>query len=154
MTSGTPLDSRLAELDARLIEVAKPIVVLKHLNWPDALEETFLASWRVGRPELPRVELQIPDWRDEIAALDAYVVRCEGDDPLLQFLRRTAASYAEAARMLMSAGTMEFTERSIQLYGRPDDVYRTQSFTGVDAAGFLLEKTDRLSRGAFVAPTT
>lgn len=54
--------------------------------------------------------------------------------------------------MFMAAGKPEFTERSIRLYGRPDDVYATQSFTGVGAAAFLLEKTDQLLHGSYVAP--
>ncbi len=146
------LKRRITELDARLLKLAKPILVLKHLNWPDSLEETYLEGWRAGRPALPTVELRLPDWRIEIAALDDLVASCDGDDPILQFLRRTAWSYAEAGRMLMAAGTPGFTERSIRLYGRPDDTYATQSFTGVDAAAFLLEKTDHLLRGAHVAP--
>lgn len=146
--------ARIVELDERLLKLAKPILVLKYLNWPDSIEETFLKNWREQRPALPEVELQIPNWENEIAALDDFVTQCAGDEPILQFLRRTAASYAEAGRMLMAAGTPEFTERSIHLYGRPDDVYATQSFTGVDAAAFLLEKTDHLNRGSFVAPTT
>jgi uncharacterized protein (TIGR02421 family) len=148
------LQNRVADLDAQLIELARPINVLKGLNWPDAVEESFLAAWRAGRPALPHVEPCLPDWRSEIAALEDFVRRCEGDDPILRFLRRTASSYAEAGRMLMAAGTPEFTERSIRLYGRPDDVYETQPFTGVDAAAFLLEKTDHLTRGGFVAPLT
>jgi hypothetical protein len=132
-----------------LLTLARPILVLKHLNWPDSIEETFLAGWRNGRPALPVVELHVPDWSRAITALDDFVERCAGDDPIVQFLRRTAWSYAEAGRMLMAAGT---PERSIHLYGRPDDVYATQSFTGVDAAAFLLEKTDHLLRGAYIAP--
>jgi uncharacterized protein (TIGR02421 family) len=147
------LKQRLAELDARLIELAKPILVLKYLNWPDTIEEKFIEDWRSGRPELPEVAVLAPDWTDEVAALDDFVKGCDGDDCLLQFLRRTARSYAEAGRMLMAAGTPEFTERSIALYGRPNDVYATQRFTGVDAAAFLLEKTDHLRRGSFIAPT-
>ncbi|MBA4107529.1 MAG: DUF1704 domain-containing protein [Pirellula sp.] len=149
----SPLTQRIAELDDQLGELAKPILVLKYLNWPDATEADFLESWRAGRPALPVVKHCIPDWRSEIAALDNFVKLCEGDDPLLQFLRRSAWSYAEAARMLMSAGTAEFTSRSISLYGRPDDVYATQSFTGVDAAAFLLEKTEALLGGSHVAPS-
>jgi uncharacterized protein (TIGR02421 family) len=148
------MKNRLADLDAQLIELAKPINVLKGLNWPDAIEEAFLAAWRAGRPALPHVEPCLPQWSREIAALDDFVQRCEGDDPILQFLRRTGWSYAEAGRMLMAAGTPEFTERSIHLYGRPDDVYQTQAFTGVEAAAFLLEKTDHLSRSGWIAPLT
>lgn len=146
------LKRRVAELDARLLNLAKPILVLKYLNWPDSIEETFLEGWRTGRPALPNIGLRLPDWSKETAALDDFVKGCDGDDPIIQFLRRTASSYAEAGRMLMAAGTPEFTERSIHLYGRPDDVYATQSFTGVDAAAFLLEKTDHLLCGAYVAP--
>ena len=143
---------RVAELDAQLLKLAKPILVLKHLNWPDSIEATFLAGWRNGRPALPVVELNVPDWFRAITALDDFVEICVGNDPILQFLRRTAWSYAEAGRMLMAAGTPEFTERSVRLYGRPNDVYATQSFTGVDAAAFLLEKTDHLLSGAYIAP--
>lgn len=147
------LQQRVLGLDAELIELAKPILVLKYLNWPDDVENQFLEDWRAGRPALPNVNLRVPDWSQEIAALDDMARRSEGDDPLLQFLRRSAWSYAEAARMLMAAGTPEFTERSINLYGRPDDVYQTQSFTGVDAAHFLLKTTDHLLKGAHIAPT-
>lgn len=143
---------QIQQLDERLLGLAKPFLVLKYLNWPDSIEAEFLKNWRAGHPKLPEVELQIPDWNDQIAALDEFVNECNGDDPILQFLRRTGASYAEAGRMLMAAGSSEFTERSINLYGRPDEVYVTQAFTGVHAAAFLLEKTDQLNRGTFVLP--
>ncbi len=144
---------RIVELDSQLIRLAKPIQVLKHLTWPDAIEETFLEGWRSGQPALPSIEPHRVAWGDEIAALVDLAARCDGDDPLLQYLRRSAASYAEAGRMLMAAGTPEFTERSIRLYGRPDDKYATQSFTGVDAAVFLLAKTEHLSRTPYVDST-
>ena len=147
------LMQRIAEFDSQLVKLVKPILVLKHLNWPDTIEETFLAHWRSGQPTLPVVAVQVPDWSKQITALDDFVQCCDGDEVILRFLRRTAFSYAEAGRMLMAAGTPEFTQRSIRLYGRPDDVYATQSFTGVDAASFLLEKTDALSRGTHIAPT-
>lgn len=147
------LKDRIATLDAQLLELAKPILVLKYLNWPNEAEQAFLEGWRAGRPVLPKVELRIPDWSKPIDDLDEFVTRCAGDDPILQFLRRTAASYAEAARMLMAAGTPEFIERSIHLYGRPNDVYELQSFTGLDAANFLLEKSDDLAQGNYIAPT-
>ena len=105
----------------------------------------MLAGGRAN-PKLPSAVVHVPVWAQEIAALDDFLKRCQGDDPILRYLRQTAASYAEAGRMLMAAGTPEFTQRSIHLYGRPDDVYATQSFTGVDAASFLLEKTESMYR--------
>jgi uncharacterized protein (TIGR02421 family) len=144
---------QIAALDANLVQLAKPIRVLKFLTWPNVLEERFLEGWRAGRPALPGVELKVPDWSAEIAALDELAARCSGDDPILQYLRRTALSYADAGRMLMAAGTAGFTDWSSRLYGRPDDAYRTQKFTGVDAAAFLLEKTDHLIEADYIAPT-
>jgi uncharacterized protein (TIGR02421 family) len=146
------LARRIAELDAVLPTLAKPIRVLKYLTWPDSLEQRFLAGWRARRPALPRVEHAVPDWSAEIKALEDCAGQAAGADPVLQFLRRTARSYAEAGRMLMAVGTPGFTERSIKLYGRPDEVYQTQSFTGVEAAAFLLEKTDHLIQTNYVAP--
>lgn len=35
------LQHKIKDLDSRLIELVKPIQVLKFLNWPDTLEETF-----------------------------------------------------------------------------------------------------------------
>ncbi len=148
------LMQRIHDLDAQLIELVKPINVLKHLNWPNEIEETFLENWRAGQPALPQVELRVPDWSQEVAAIDGLAKQCEGEEDILRFLQRTAWSYAEAGRMLMAAGTPEFTQRSIRLYGRPNDVYQTQSFTGVEAARFLLETTDHLLSGRYVAPIT
>lgn len=147
------LMQRITELDSQLVKLAKPILVLKHLNWPDSVEEGFLAGWRSGQSKLPNAVVHVPVWTQEIAALDDFLKRCQGDDPILRYLRQTAASYAEAGRMLMAAGTPEFTQRSIHLYGRPDDVYTTQSFTGVDAASFLLEKTEPMYRCPYNVPT-
>lgn len=144
--------SRIATLDARLRDLAKPINVLKYLRWPVQAEETFLKNWSEGRPSLPEVVLPIPAWTENIQRLDAFAAECNPDDAITRYLRRTAHSYAQAGRMLMAAGTPEFTTRSIELYGRPDDVYETQSFTGVDAAQYLLEKTDHLTGTGFVAP--
>ncbi len=147
------LKQRVAELDAELVRLAKPVIVLKHLSWPDTAQDEFLAGWRAGRPVLPSVQLNIPDWTEIVTALDKFISRCQGDDPLLDFLRNTAWSYGEAARMLMAAGKPEFTEHSIRLYGRPDEAYETQKLTGLDAANFLMEKTDQLLSGKYVAPT-
>lgn len=141
---------KVAGLDARLREAAKPINVLKYLNWPDAIEYQFLADWQAGNPRLPDVSLKVPDWSQEIEELDQLVVDCEGEHPVLRYLAQTAWSYAEAGRMLMAAGSPEFSQSSIRLYGRPDDLYQTQSFTGVDAALFLLEKTAHLLAGSYV----
>ena len=83
---------RILSLDRQLIERAKPINVLKHLNWPDEIEETFLSNWQAGDPRLPEVEICVPDWSEAIAALDDLQKQAEGNDPLLQYLASSAWS--------------------------------------------------------------
>jgi hypothetical protein len=42
---------RIAEIDGQLPELAEPINVLKYLNWPEAIEDKFLAGlarWSTG----------------------------------------------------------------------------------------------------------
>ncbi len=153
LTMDSDLWQQIRRLDAQLRQLVTPINVLKYLNWPDGIEESFLSNWRARNAQLPECFYEVPDWSSEIAELDHFIVQCEGDDPVLRYLRQTAWSYAEAARMLMAVGTPEFTQHSLRLYGRPDDIYQTQSFTGVDAAEFLLEKTSHLLNGSYVPIT-
>jgi uncharacterized protein (TIGR02421 family) len=54
--------------------------------------------------------------------------------------------------MLEGVGTGDFTRHSIALYGAPDDPYRTQDWTGVDAADFFLKTTDELLGNHAVPP--
>jgi hypothetical protein len=61
----------LSELDAALPSLARKIRVLEALAWPDGVEEVFLARWRAGQAELPRVELRPRDHSTDIAALEA-----------------------------------------------------------------------------------
>jgi uncharacterized protein (TIGR02421 family) len=55
--------------------------------------------------------------------------------------------------MLGAINTPDFTRHSVMLYGKPDDRYRTQDFTAIDAADFFLAKTDELM-GSYVVPPT
>lgn len=59
-------------------------------------------------------------------------------------LWKTAWSYATAARMLAALGTPTFSERSIELYGRPDKKRPSQDWSDLQAAEFLLQKSSDL----------
>ncbi|MCI0400349.1 MAG: flavohemoglobin expression-modulating QEGLA motif protein [Gammaproteobacteria bacterium] len=142
----------IAELDRALIDAAKPIKVLQHLHWSAHLADEFLTGWRAGRPKLPAVELQPSSYAQEVTALTEIQKRCDRQDPLQDFLAKTAGSYADAARMLENIGRPDFTKYSIKLYGAPDAPWRTQAITGVDAARFFLETTDRLL-GSYHVPS-
>ena len=79
--------------------------------------------------------------------------RCDRKHPLDNLIFKTARSYTSAARMLGAIGMPEFTGYSIELYGKPNDVYKTQNWTAVDAAEFFLARTDELL-GNYVVPPT
>lgn len=135
---------KIVSLDAALVKAASKVRVLNALAWPADSEDKFLASWRAGKPTLPDSQLQPRDLRDNIVELEAIVAQCDVADPVEKFLYETAQSYAHAARMLGAIGSPDFTRYSVQLYGRPDHVYKLQAMTAVDAARFFLKVTDEL----------
>jgi uncharacterized protein (TIGR02421 family) len=144
---------RVKELDERLGTLADPIKVLSALSWPHGVEEEFLTSFRAGTPELPKVTLTPKDHSREIDALEALQAECDREHPLDNLVYKTARSYESAARMLGAIGTPDFSRYSIELYGKPDDPYKNQDFTALDAADYFLERTDDLVGGHVVPPT-
>lgn len=141
------------EQDALLVKVVQPIKILSALSWPAEIETRFLQSWRAGKPSLPVVHLEPQDYSAQIEALDAIQSHCDRAHPLDNLIFKTARSYSSAARMIGAIGTPDFTNYSIELYGKPNDVYKTQDWTAVDAANFFLKKTDELLGGYVVPPT-
>jgi uncharacterized protein (TIGR02421 family) len=144
---------KIREHDALLADTVAPIKILAALVWPRQAEVKFLQSWRAGRPELPDVQLKPQNFNSEIGILETIQSRCDRQHPLDNLIFKTARSYASAARMLGAIGTPEFTGYSIELYGKPNDVYKTQDWTAVDAADFFLARTDELL-GNYVVPPT
>lgn len=143
----------LSELDAALPGLARKIRVLEALAWPEGVEQDFLAQWRAGNAQLPRVELQPREHSADIAALQAFIGKCDQAHPAGRFLAMTAHSYATAGRMLGAIGTPAFTEYSAALYRRPDFYYPRQKLTMLDAARFFLKTTDALLGGDQIPPS-
>lgn len=143
----------LSELDAALPGLTRKIRVLDALAWPDGVEEVFLAQWRSGKAQLPKVEFSPREHSADIAALDSFVAQCDQGHPAGHFLARTAHSYATAGRMLGAMGTPAFTQYSSALYRRPDFYYPRQKLSMLDAAHFFLKTTDALLGGSHIAPS-
>lgn len=144
---------KTAQHDALLYETVQPIKILAALTWPREAEAKFLEAWRKGRPELPDVQLERLDFSKQIGILEAIQAQCDRSHPLDNLIFKTARSYASAARMLGAIGTPDFTGYSIELYGKPNDRYKTQNWTALDAAEYFLAKTDELL-GSYVVPPT
>ena len=144
---------KVQKLDTALVQASKKIKVLNTLAWPVGVEEKFLDDWRKGNPVLPEINIKPPVLKSSVKELDAIVKQCDQDDPVEKFLAETALSYSLAGRMLMHVGTTDFTKHSIQIYGRPDAVYKLQGLTGIDGARFFLDLTDKLIGNPNIQPT-
>lgn len=149
----SPRLQKCLELDQRLALASEPIKVLSSLSWPRQVEAEFLAAYRAGKRQLPKVQLTPVPHEKALAELEDIQRDCDRDHPLDDFVFRTARSYASAARMLGALGTPNFTRYSIELYGRPDDVYKNQDLTAKDAAEYFLTRTDEIL-GGHVVPET
>ena len=136
--------SGLMECDRELIAAARKIKVLKAIDWPVELEDTFLKGYESGNPALPQPPVRHPDLTSEMAALKAIMAKLDRGHPIGDWLFKTAWSYLTAARMLMGMGTEEFTRCSIQLYERPDTLHPGQTATAADAAQDVLDISDNL----------
>lgn len=139
--------AKIQSLDAELAQLAGQIRILVPLQWPASAEDEFLAAYRAGRPELPKVKLEPRDPGSDLDALQAIQKGCDRGHPIGNLIYKTARSYESAVNMLASIGTPAFTEYSAQLYGLPKDHYRSQTFTPLSAAEFFLTTTDRLLGG-------
>lgn len=144
---------KVQTLDEAVVHTSKKIKVLNALAWPPDAEEKFLKSWYRKKPELPTVNLNIPNVTSNIQSLEEIAQQCDQQHPVEKFIADTALSYAHAGRMLRSIGTPDFTRYATIIYGRPDMVYKLQGISSVDAAKFFLEVTDNLLGNHHIQPT-
>jgi uncharacterized protein (TIGR02421 family) len=135
---------RLAELDQRLVAIARKVRVLGSLSWPRATVDAFLEAWRKGEPALPEPPHETIAHDESLEALAALRARIDQQDPVGRFLDDTAGSYALAARMLAVQGSPEFLEIGTLLYGQPKDPLPGSKLTHLDAADQLLAATASL----------
>jgi uncharacterized protein (TIGR02421 family) len=135
---------RYAELDKRLLAAARGINILPTVAWPASLENRLIAAYSKGQFALPEVTYARPDLSAARAELAAIEQQAGSDDPLGQYLGRTAESWRIAAEMLESVGTAAVTAPSIALYGRPGDLIPGSQRSNLDAAHYFVELSNEL----------
>jgi len=142
MSSKLPAElQHFADLDARLVAVAKSIKILTSLNWPVEASDEFLKGWKEGKPRLPSIIHRRPGHSAAAGELDRIAADSDRSHPVGRYIARTAESYATAARMLDASGTPEFTECSIRLYGQPSETLSPQGLSHAQAADHFIETT-------------
>ena len=135
---------RYADLDQRLLAAVRGIRILPTVAWPASLEDRMIEAYTKGNYALPEVRYQRPDLADARAELAAIEREAGDDDPLGDYLKRTAESWRIAAEMLEAVGTAGVTEPSIALYGRPGDSIPGSNRSNLDAANYFVELADEL----------
>ena len=138
---------RFGKLDKRLVEAVCPIRVLGTVAWPAAVERRLLEGLKRGRETLPRVGYRAPDFSAQRAELEAIASKADASHPLGAYLRRSAASWQTAARMLEAVGTAGVVAPSVELYGKPGDALPGGAQTNLDAARWFLEIAEELGDG-------
>lgn len=143
---------RLRDLDKRARRASAKVRLLSSLSWPDGVIQRFLDGWRAGNPKLPKPRKKPRDLLAVRDALEKVVREASADDPLEGYVRATAKSYLDAARMLEVTGTPRFTELSVGLFGHPRDaLLGADEITHADAAKRLLDNTSALTKAGVVS---
>jgi len=142
--SSTELRDMRAELDRLVVKAARPVRVLTALGWPENVEARFLRSVRLGAPDSPRVKLTPPSGLPDDLDYAALIRRFDRGDPVQDWLARTVESARAGADLLRSIGTSAFTERSLEIYGRPSDPVHPGAPSALAAARHFLRATARL----------
>jgi uncharacterized protein (TIGR02421 family) len=143
-TAISPDLQRYAELDQRLLAAVRGIRILSTVAWPASLEDRMIAAYARGQYTLPQVQYAVPNLSTERAELAAIEREAGYDDPLGEYLSRTAESWRIAAEMLEAVGTDQVTAPSIVLYGRPGDLISGSDRSNLDAARYFVELADEL----------
>ena len=144
MNSDAALE-RYSELDRRLVAAVRGIKLLASVSWPATVQAAFLAGWRSGNPQLPKVEYEKVDYSRTRAELEDIRAQCDPAHPVGDYLRRTAQSWCWATELLDAAGTPAISERSIRLFGRPGDRLPGGTVSNLDAARHFIDLADELT---------
>ncbi|MCB0340462.1 MAG: DUF1704 domain-containing protein, partial [Bdellovibrionales bacterium] len=135
-------EAAIRHCDQLLLNAAKGIKILSHLNWSPSLRRRFLTNWKRGNPILPKVTYSKIDYKEREVALKKVVKLCPRSDPRGKFIYRTAKSYLVAIRMLNSLGKSTFCRLSTELYGCPTDRILGSRSTHLTAAKRFIVSTD------------
>lgn len=135
-----------AALDARLVAAVREIRLLESVSWPARLQEEFVAAWRIGRIHLPKVEYARKDYTHVRAELVAVAAAADADEPVGQYLIKTAESWRIATRLLDAVGTHRVTAYSTRLFGRPVEMLPGDGPTNLEAATHFVTLADEMDQ--------
>ncbi len=123
--------SNIIKINHLLYQATKPIRILAHVSWSEAVRYDFFAK---QAKQLPQVEY--PDFNptEVFDALKEARHFMNGSCVVNNWFERTAETIENTAHMLMSCGTADFYSYSRKLYGSPLDTLVDQKSTPFDLA--------------------
>ena len=143
-----PVDAKdrehFAALDRRLVAAVKGVRLLESVSWPAAVQEHFLADWRIGKLAMPVIEYRKQDFSEVRAELEAVDRACDPDHPVGRYLHLTCESWRIVTRLLDAVGTHRVTAYSTRLFGRPVEMLPGDGPTNLEAAKHFIELADEL----------
>jgi uncharacterized protein (TIGR02421 family) len=137
-----PIETHAALVDrvtASLAKIGRRSKLLNDIAWPRATEDQF---FRDKCQKLPEVHYEY-DWdhlRARAEAFEALSKSIDGDDHVHVFLRDTVRSFAEANRLLLAVGTVEFFKISRELYGGAHTRFVGTNIRNIDLAEHLIDR--------------
>ena len=150
MSVPTPVDGKdrehFAALDRRLVAAVKGVRLLESVSWPAAVQEHFLADWRIGKLAMPVIEYRKHDFTEARAELEAVDRACDPDHPIGRDQHLTCESWRIVTRLLDAVGTHRVTAYSTRLFGRPVEMLPGDGPTNLEAAKHFIELADELDQ--------
>lgn len=152
-TAERTLAERVTSVAEQLARAAKPLMVLRAIDWPADVKEKFLAA---GARELPQVEYAPFDATRSLERVATARRRRTGHAGIDAWIQRHADAIEGTARMLQAVGTPDFYRYGRDLYGDAAMPLRYHPATPLDLARSVHDIIDQFARARpdFVPPPT
>lgn len=122
---------RIRKVASLLYRAARPLRILKSINWPPAVKEAFFAQGARALPEVSYPGFDPAPTLEAVREVRRLIVPVS---PVDLWLERQAESIEGGARMLAGMGTAVFFEHARRLYGEPTAPLRYHAATSLELA--------------------
>lgn len=134
---------RIKNVASLLYRAARPLRILRSIDWPPAVKEAFFAN---GARELPKMSYAGFDPTPTVETVREVRRLIVPISPIDLWFERQADSIEGGARMLAGMGTAVFFEHASRLYGEPTAPLRYHPTTSLELAQRIQAVIEQLAR--------
>lgn len=135
----SPHAELVERISAAVTAIGRRTKLLSDIAWPRSVEDQFFADRCEKLPEVTYA-FDHDALEARAAEFDKVAATIDGEGHVHDFLRHTLTSFADANRLLLAAGTVEFYKRSRELYGGARTRFVGTNMRNLDLAEHLLER--------------